>query len=162
MRLKTSERFVDKLQDQLEALKSKILTIMPGAEAELGKLLGPVSEPAVSSISAESRGILDAFDTDGSDKEEDKLKEKSKVSSQPGQSNAKAQKTPKTLKKAPAAATTAKKNAFMDQDSATMEIEPTPRLSDQQDNLETETYFQKSKNKDHSRSPNGSNQEQLR
>lgn len=54
---------------------------MPDAEAELGKLLGPVSEPAVSSISAESRGILDAFDSDGSDKEEDKLKEKSKISS---------------------------------------------------------------------------------
>lgn len=116
----------------------KIMTVMPNA-TEFEGLLGPVSEPAVSSISAESRGLMDALGSDLSDDDDkkDELKEKSKIDL--SQSKGKMQKDVKVTKKG---TVFSKKPHNIDQDSATMEIEPTPRISDQ-DNLDTENFFNK-------------------
>ena len=54
-----------------------------------------------------------------------------------------------------------KKGTVQEPDSATMEIEQTPRDPDCQDNLDTENYFTKSNKKDN-RDKNNSNFEKLR
>ena len=54
-----------------------------------------------------------------------------------------------------------KKGTVQEPDSATMEIEQTPRDPDFQDNLDTENYFTKSNKKDN-RDKNNSNFEKLR
>ena len=54
MALKVKEKQNEKMSAQLEALKEKILVMMPNGAEGFEGLLGPVSEPDVSSITGKS------------------------------------------------------------------------------------------------------------